>query len=119
MIRILPMEPDRLAALCREKEIDPGDAPLRGYAAADGEETLGWCLAADGEPCLILGEEAEDPQVGDGLLRAVLFPFRQAGRKGYRFARPPKGPLPAGYALAGEGSLGELFTPCSERRKNP
>ncbi len=119
MIQILPMGKDRLAALCQEKNIRPGEAPLRGCVAAAREETLGWCLAAEGEPCLVLGLEAEDPHVGDGLLRAVLFPLYQAGRKGYRFACTPGGPLPAGYALQGEGSLDELFTPCSERRKDP
>jgi len=118
MIQILPISEDAITGFCREKGIENHDnAPLRGYTAAQGSETLGWCLVAEGEPCVILGVQADDPQLGDGLLRAALFPCFEGGKKGYRFAGTPKCPLPAGYAVRGEGELSRLFAPCGERRK--
>ena len=117
MIRILPVPEESLPGLCREKGLSPGGAALRGYTAAQGEEPLGWCVAAAGEPCVILGVEAQDPQIADGLLRAALFPLYQGGAARYRFESTPGGPLPAGYVLRGEGELAELFAPCGERRR--
>lgn len=118
MIQILPVAREDLGDLCREKGIEAGDAPLRGYTAAQGQERLGWCLVAEGEPCVILGVGAEDPLLGDGLLRAALFPCFEGGAKGYRFAEAPGCALPEGYVLRGEGELSQLFAPCSERRKD-
>ena len=116
MIQMVPIPREELAAFCREKGIAPGDQLLRGYRAFAGEETLGWCVAAEEEPCLILGVSALDPQLGDGLLRAVLFPLYEEGIKGYRFACAPLGSLPGEYVLQGEGELSRLFIPCSEKQ---
>ena len=118
MIQILPLPGETLGDFCREKGIALPGAPVRGYTAAQGEELLGWCLLAEGEPCVILGIQAEDPLLGDGLLRAALFPLFEGGGKGYRFAEPPGCSLPEEYTLRGEGELSALFAPCSERRKD-
>jgi len=118
MIEILPIRAEQLPGFCREKGIVPPEgAALRGCAVRQGETSLGWCLAAAGEPCLILGVEAEDSQLADGLLRAALFPLYEGGRRQYRFASPPSLALPERYVTAGPGELSKLFAPCSERKE--
>ena len=116
MIQILPIPAGELAGLCDEKQITPPPgAELTGWTAAQGETVLGRCLAAGGEPCLILWAEAEDTALADGLLRAALHPLYEAGARRYRFAAPPPLPVPEGYATSGEGELAELFAPCGGR----
>ena len=66
MIQILPVPAERLPTFCREKGLQ-SPAPLRGYTACQGDCSLGWCLVAQGEPCLVLGVEAEDSLLADGL----------------------------------------------------
>ena len=58
MIRLLPVPPDRLPAFCRGKGLDPSGATA--YAAWQGERLLGWCAIGEGDPCPVLGLEAED-----------------------------------------------------------
>lgn len=118
MIRILPIPGEAVAGFCREKGIPLPGAAVRGYTAAQGEESLGWCLVAEGEPCVILGVQAEEALIGDGLLRAALFPLFERGAKGYRFSQAPGCVLPEDYMLRGEGELSALFAPCWERRKD-
>lgn len=117
MIQILPVPQEKLPDFCREHSLRP--EPIRAYTAEEGETFLGWCAVGEGEPCIILGlgVEADDPDVADGLLRAALFPLYRRGFQGYRFAVPPGCPLPGRYTIAGTGSLGSLFAPCSEGKE--
>ena len=116
MIQILPVPAVRLPAFCREKGRQ-SPAPLRGYTACQGDCSLGWCLGAQGEPCLVLGVEAEDSLLADGLLRAALFPLYEGGTRQYRFAAPAAAPLPERYVTAGCGELSELFAPCCQKEE--
>ena len=111
MIRLLPVPPDRLPDLCRGKGLDQSGG-VTAYAAWQGEGLLGWYAIGEGDPCPVLGLEAEDASLADGLLRAALFPRYRQGAKGYRFHCPPACPLPKGYTTAGEGALALLFAPC-------
>lgn len=113
MIRILPIPPDDLPAFCREKGVSAA-GPLRGCTSCEGETPLGWCLVAEGDPCLILGVEAEDGWLADGLLRAALFPLYEGGAGTYSFREPPSIPLPERYDTTGTGRLATLFAPCKK-----
>lgn len=113
---MLPIPKEDIPALCREKGLELS-GPLRGHAARQGGLSLGWCLVREGEPCLILGLEAEDPWVADGLLRAALFPLYESGAKGYAFREEPAVPLPERYVRAGTGKLSELFAPCCQKEE--
>lgn len=115
MIQILPVPPETLPDFCREHGLK--SVPVRAYTAVEGEEPIGWCALGEGEPCPILGAEADDPDVADGLLRAALFPLYRRGCREYRFNLPPRCPLPERYAVAGTGSLAELFAPCTEGKE--
>ena len=112
MIQILPIHPQLLPELCREKGLDD-DAPVWGYIASQGSSLLGWCVVAKDDPCRILGLEAEDKEVADGLLRAALHPFYEEGVRCYQFKALPPMALPSRYIIAGVGSLGDLFAPCA------
>ena len=114
MIQILPVREGELPDFCRERGL-PETEGLRACAARQGEILLGWCAVEAGEPCSVLGMEAEDAALADGLLRAALFPLYQEGTAGYRFLKAPSCPLPGGYVTSGEGSLTELFAPCDQR----
>ena len=107
MIQILPGPAERLPTFCREKGLQ-SPAPLRGYTACQGDCSLGWCLVAQGEPCLVLGVEAEDSLLADGLLRAALFPLDEGGARQYRFAATS--PQDA-------GSFRSFLPPAARRRK--
>lgn len=113
MIQMLPVPSSELPDFCRQRGIDSG-APLTAYTAAQGDAVLGWCVVAKEDPCLILGVEAEDSALADGLLRAALFPLYEAGAKEYRFAVPPPLPLPERFLTAGPGELAQLFAPCGK-----
>lgn len=113
MIQLLPVPPAELPAFCRLRNL-PDTAPVAACTAVQGDTLLGWCAVARQEPCLILGLEAEDAALADGLLRAALFPLYQGGAREYRFAVPPPLPLPERYAAAGPGELAQLFAPCGE-----
>ena len=110
MIQILPIHPQLLPELCRGRGLDD-EAPVWGYMAIQGKELLGWCVAAKDEPCRILGVEARDKEVADGLLRAALHPFYEEGIREYRFKELPGLPLPSAYIIAGTGRLEDLFSP--------
>lgn len=116
MIQILPVPSEALPDFCREHNLE--GTPLRAYTAQEEESSLGWCAVGEGEPCIILGVESQDPEIADGLLRAALFPLYRRGYREYRFAAPPALTLPERYVTAGTGSLGSLFAPCSEGRQN-
>lgn len=116
MIQILPVPPHLLPGFCREKGIQ-SSAPLRGYTACQGDVSLGWCVVSEGEPCLVLGVEAEDGLLADGLLRAALFPLYEGGAEGYAFRKEPAIPLPERYVTTGEGKLSELFAPCRQKEE--
>ena len=111
MIQILPIHPQVLPDFCLEKGLDD-DAPVWGYMAAQGTTLLGWCVVAKDDPCRILGLEAQDKEVADGLLRAALHPFYEEGIQGYRFKERPGLALPSSYVIAGVGRMDDLFTPC-------
>ena len=111
MIQILPIHPQVLPDFCLEKGLDD-DAPVWGYMAAQGTTLLGWCVVAKDDPCSILGLEAQDKEVADGLLRAALHPFYEEGIRGYRFKELPGLALPSSYVIAGVGRMDDLFTPC-------
>lgn len=115
MIQILPVPQEKLPGFYQEHGLE-GPA-LRVYTAEEGESSLGWCAVGEGEPCPILGAQAEDPDIADGLLRAALFPLYRRGCREYRFAVPPDCPLPERYVTAGAGTLAELFAPCTEGRQ--
>ena len=114
MIQLLPVPPAELPAFCRLRNL-PDTVPVAACTAVQGDTLLGWCAVARQGPCLILGLEAEDAALADGLLRAALFPLYQEGTAGYRFLKAPSCPLPGGYVTSGEGSLTELFAPCDQR----
>jgi hypothetical protein len=111
MIQILPIHPQVLPDFCLEKHLDD-DAPVWGYMATQGTTLLGWCVVAKDDPCRILGLEAQDQEVADGLLRAALHPFYEEGIQEYRFKDLPGLPLPSRYMMAGVGRLADIFTPC-------
>ncbi len=116
MIQMLPVPPERLPDFCRE-HLPGHTGPVRAYTACQGTVPLGWCAVGPGEPCPILGVEAEDPFLADGLLRAALFPLYEGGAKQYRFLAPPPLKLPDRYVTAGTGALAELFAPCSKQEE--
>lgn len=115
MIQILPVPSETLPDFCGEHDL--AQPVIRAYAAEEEGFSLGWCALGEGEPCPILGAEADDPDVADGLLRAALFPLYRRGYREYRFVVPPRCPLPERYAVTGTGSLAELFAPCTEGKE--
>ena len=117
MIQILPVREGELPDFCRERGL-PETEGLRACAARQGEILLGWCAVEAREPCSVLGVEAEDAVLADGLLRAALFPLFERGARGYCFSQAPGCVLPEDYMLRGEGELSALFAPCWERRKD-
>lgn len=117
MIQILPVPGEELTAFCKA-HLPGRSGPVRAYTACQGKEPLGWCAAAPGEPCVILGVEAEDALLADGLLRAALFPLYEGGARQYRFSAPPPIPLPERYVTSGAGELAALFAPCSKQKED-